>query len=296
MFTPGKQYVFGLHLLRQTPGPFAQLNAELQHARAPQFPESGSVKSAFEQWVRATSSTPHPDGRWWSIIERHAIAALAGDAGMGLGLLSFDELRQLPVVQCGAAKDVYAPGRNAERMKEILSGNGLDVYSAAGELDDAADPIAGVMVASKSAVGRFGGALRRLLYSLPRLTTDLVRAAQTLTEHITQRALSVKAGEPPISVHEFEAELRRLIRGEDPPPKTGSALRTILADPRMRGVWQTLQAEFGQQPQGWLSWLKAPHEMRSLLSVGPIYVPTDDIRASAFLGPDFPQILQSAST
>lgn len=293
VFVPGKQYIYGLHLLRQSPERLAQLQTDLQEAGAPQLGESKSVKADFEQWVRDAASGHN--GQWWAIIERHAMAALAEDPGMGLGLMTFDQLKALPVVQCGAAKDTYSLGRNAERMKELINGRGLEVYSMADELDDFADPIAGVMVASKSAVGRFGGALRRLLYSLPQITPELIGAAQTLTEQITQRSLSVKAGEPPVSVSEFEAEMRRLLNGEDPPPETGSSLRIILADPRMRRVWTTLQAAFRTDSPNWLAWLRSPHELSSQLAQGVISIPITDLRARPFLDSEIPHFLQSAS-
>ena len=102
-------------------------------------------------------------GEWWALIEDHALRALAEDPGMGLGLYPIDELRQLPVVRCGAAKDLYQAGAAAEAQEQILRGESLAVYRRGSE---AFDPIAEVMVAGKLSVGRFGGALRRILYGV----------------------------------------------------------------------------------------------------------------------------------
>ena len=281
MFFPTKQYLYGLHRMRRNLKSREALNRELCEAGGPEWPIAKTAKDELQAWVRLAAAQPRPDGAWWAVVERHALAALAEDPGMGLGLLPLDSIRALDVLVSGAVKNLYGEGPAGNRMAELLCGNGLKPYTNVTEdgLDSINDPIAGVMAAAKVAVGRFGGALRRLLYSLPRLTPELVRAAQTLTEQITQKALSVKAGEPPVSVGEFEKELGRLLKGEEPPeppkpPKDGekpeqvTPLLSLLVEPRMRGVWKELRAELGRKVPVWLRWLRSPHELNDLLAPG----------------------------
>jgi hypothetical protein len=107
--------------------------------------------------------------------------------------------------------------------------------------------------------------------------------AQTLTEQTTQKALSVKAGQPPVSVQAFEMQLRRLLKGEawDLPPDDDLAR---ILEP-MRSVWTELAQRYqsGDLP-AWLNWLRAPHELAAILAATPVIrVPLTDVRVRPFL-------------
>jgi hypothetical protein len=199
---------------------------------------------------------------------------------MGLGILDADRLAAEPVVACGAAKkDLFAaggPGRSL--IDAILKGESLALYAAGGAAGG--DPIAGVMVEGKASIGRFGGALRRLIYGAESLTAEVVQDAQCLTERITQQALSVKAGQPPLRFADFERELRRLLRGEPLeleglPPTLRGALEPLA------GVGERLRTRMGAEPAPWLAWLRNPHELAERVRRAPdgvLRLPRADLR------------------
>ncbi len=180
---------------------------------------------------------------------------------MGFGLFrDAASLAALPVVACGAAKDLYGADSLAT-IRRILAGASLSIYDA---VTPGPDPIAEVMVAGKVSVGRFGGALRRLLYSARSLTSADVRAAQCLTEQVTQKALSVKGGKSPLSYRDFERQLVRLLRGEMWSEQAPPELVEVLTP--LRAVWEALRQRFGGEPNPLFRWLRQPHELDRLLS------------------------------
>jgi hypothetical protein len=138
-----------------------------------------------------------------------------------------------------------------------------------------------------------GGALRRLVYTAAEVTPAFIQAAQCLTEQVTQRALSVKAGEPPVSVADFEAQLTRLLQGKGPgdpsregddPEAAPSSLSALLALPWMRVVWQELQAQLGRDCGGWLAWVRNPHQLADLVArAGRLEIPWDDLRLRCWM-------------
>jgi len=278
LFVPGKQYVYGLALLEESA--LADFDAALAAAGAPAWP-TGEKNTAgrLRKWVALAAATTGPSAEWWAILERHALAALAADPGMGLTLSAVDDLMRHKAVTSGAAKNLYDDATGVALADDFLAGRSLDRYrrGAAGF-----DPIAEVMVAARNAIGRFGGALRRLVFALPTPTPRDLRLAQTLTEQTTQKALSVKAGQPPVSVQAFEMQLRRLLQGEawDLPP--GDDLARILEP--LRAIWDELAARFRDRPdEAWLAWLRAPHELAEILAKTPtLRLPLGDVRVSAF--------------
>jgi hypothetical protein len=208
------------------------------------------------------------------VIEDHALRGLAEDPGMGLGLYTSDELRALAVVRCGAAKDLYQ-GSAAEAQEPILRGESLSVYRRD---STALDPIAAVMVAGKTAVGRFGGALRRILYAVERLEASDVENAQCLTEQVTQKTLSVKAGQRPLSAADFETQLRRLLAGQEWAPDAPEELLSILRP--LKEVWSHLRIKMQEKRPDWLEWLRQPHELAKRLHAagGQFALPLSDLR------------------
>jgi hypothetical protein len=229
----------------------------------------------LQQWVLSARSQ-----RGWAAIEAHALAALGSDPGMGFGLLSVAELAALDVVRCGAAKNLYHDSRDQEVMSRLLAGQGLAIYRKGSE---ASDPIADVMVAAKALIGRFGGALRRLIYSArPPLQPGTVEQAQALTEQVTQKALSVKGGKPPISYGDYERQLRRLLRGEGWDESVQGELRALLEP--LRNVWEKLRLAMTGEPSAWLEWLRQPHLLPDLLArEGTLRLPLHDLRLRCWL-------------
>ncbi len=286
LFIPGKQYVYGLSLLEESSEALARFNAAVSAAGAPTWPTGEKNTAArLQTWLTRVTATPNPLPEWWSLLESHALAALAADPGMGLTLTTATELPRLRAVACGAAKNLYDDATGMSLAEDYLAGRSLDRYRKVGSGTRLPfDPIAEVMVAARNAIGRFGGALRRLVFALPSPTPRDLRLAQTLTEQTTQKALSVKAGQPPVSVQAFEMQLRRLLQGEawDLPPDDD--LGRILEP--LRAIWDELARRFRDcDAAPWLDWLRAPHELVEILTQTHVLrLPLDDVRVSAFLG------------
>ena len=142
------------------------------------------------------------------------------------------------------------------------------------------------MVAAKASIGQFGGALRRLLYSAETLRPDDIQQAQCLTEQVTQKALSVKAGKPPIKYADFERELRRMIKRQELKEPERQDLQALLDEigKKLEPVWAHLASLMPQHPKTWLEWLRKPHELTELLALeGEIKLPLDDLRLRLFL-------------
>jgi hypothetical protein len=282
MFVPGKQYLFGLHRLMHDPQRLQAFQQELHATGAPAWPAVPEAKAALESWVGATAGVV-ADGGWWGIVERHALDALAAEPGMGLELYSVEELAKLDVLRCGAAKAELFAAANRATCLQILRGESLAPYRLTGVTASGADPIADVMLAAKVSVGRFGGVLRRLLFSIAHLTPADIRAAQALTEQATQKVLSVKAGRKPLPFGAYDAEVRRLSRGEAPElPTEPAELGELLERAVNTGIWERLRAALALPVPVWLRWLREPHRLAELLSQVPggvLEIPLDDLRA-----------------
>jgi hypothetical protein len=279
MFIPGKQYQYGLFLLSQDARRREAFRQELRQAGAPDCDPSAA--GWLSPWVKS-ASTLKSQGRWWAIVESHALAALAEDPAMNFGVGTVSQLRKLPVVCCKAAKDLYDSTAARKAMAAILSGKSLAIYGL--RRRPAGDPIAEVMVAAKQSVGYFGGALRRLIYHAGKLTPETVQAAQTLTERVTQKALSIKAGKPPIRYAQYEAQLQRLfhkqnwIRADDP------ELLELFADARFQAILKQLRKAMTDPPPVWLRWLRSPNLLAGLVEeAGAVALPLRDLRLSCWL-------------
>jgi hypothetical protein len=294
MFLPGKQYLYGLSLLLKNPQRRQALERELIEAGAPWPEDAASARDALERWVRAVPDTGRPNGDWWAVVERHALAALATDPGMGLGVLDADGLASLPVVACGAAKNLFGQGPGRAALECILRGRSLEVYRRRQEEDPAEDPIGEVMVAGKLSIGRFGGALRRLLYSPDKLSAADAERAQCLTERVTQQALSVKAGQRPLSYFDFDAQLKLLLQGKPADlaavrgiPQLRAALEPLLPSPKNHrpSIWDELSGKLSSPPPDWLAWLRNPEKLAEVLaqSGGVLRLPLTDLRLSGWL-------------
>jgi hypothetical protein len=278
MFKAGKQYHYGLYLLGQQPQARERLQAALSAEGAPAWPDESEVRKALATWTEQASK-PQAKGRWWAILEEHALRALADDPAMGLGLGNSDELAGLPVLRCGAAKNLYG----GSAMADVLRGESLAIYRRRSEASSPQplDPIADVMVAAKASIGQFGGALRRLIYSAAALCPEDIQKAQSLTEQVTQKALSVKAGEPPLRYTDFERHLRRLLKREKPNEAHLEERRALLArvSKKLEEFWKDLGSLMPEEPRAWLEWLRQPHELDRLIrEKGEIRLPLDDLR------------------
>jgi len=284
MFVPGKQYRYGLGRLMADATRLQDLQEALRGAGAPTWDGSLGTADALADWVRRASG-PASEGWWWSVVEEHALAALAEDPGMGFGLLSAEELSVLPAVRWAAAKqDIFDKSQREawQALERVLGGKSLAPYTI-GEAD-LPDPIAEVMVAAKAGVGRFGGALRRLLYSAPILGPALVADAQALTQQATQRVLSVKAGKKPIPFAEYERQLRRLLRGEAVLPSEHEETQAFLE--QARDVCERLRVALGGEGRAWLEWVRTPHELADCVARAGeegLRLPLHDVRVGSWL-------------
>jgi hypothetical protein len=284
MFAPGKQFRFGLGSLMQDPQRLANLQAELAAVNAPMWDEkSDSPASAFDAWIRQAWEKK-TTGDAWAVLEKHAIDALAINPGMNLSYQTGEVLAALPMVQWSAAKRDIFQLDHAEigaSLQRVLSGQSLSVYQRDG--DPSGDPIASVMVAAKESVGKFGGSLRRLLYAVENLDSDVIAAAQTLTEQATQRALSVKAGKSPLRFASFNREINALLKGETSDRADGdqdvSMLMDELSDACQRVRHAVARNSGALHDLTWLAWLRSPHRLAELVTnERPLVIPTTDIR------------------
>jgi hypothetical protein len=286
MFLPSKQYRYGLHKLVEDPERLKAFQHALRTASAPDWP-LGGVSDCLEKWVRWAAKAKPEGGRWWAILEQHALKALADDPGMTFGLpRDARELAALPVVRCGAAKDLCVDDPTRQATERFLRGKSLEIYQSSSSASSplAPDPIHEVMVVAKEAIGRFGGALRRLVYSATPLHSEGLCDAQCLTEQATQKALSVKAGKPPFAVSDYERQLQRLLEGQAWERAQASELQALLQS--MDAVWERLRRLMSAEPVGWLEWLRKPHELAALLRRQPnhiIRLPLDDLRMWCWL-------------
>jgi hypothetical protein len=282
MFKPGKQYQYGLYLLARDRARGDSLREALTEAQGPPWPDTADIKQALQEWTRQAVAAG-PQGRWWAIIEEHALSALADRPDMDFGLGGVDDLAKLDVVVCGAAKNLYDGAKAREMMAKYLDGRSLDVYHR----DEASgDPIADVMVAAKTSIGQFGGALRRLLYSAEKLRPDDIQKAQCLTEQVTQKALSVKAGKPPLKYADFERQLRLLLKRRELKENEEQDLLSLLSEIGMslKPVWRDLNDLMSSAPKAWLEWLRKPHELAEIVArEGAIELPLDDLRMGCWI-------------
>jgi hypothetical protein len=155
------------------------------------------------------------------------------------------------------------------------------------------DLVADVMVVAKATVGRFGGALRRLIYSTAALPPVTIAAAQALTEQVTQRVLSVKAGKPPIPFGEYERQLRRLLGGEAVLPSDNEEMQALLE--QAKAVCEALQEAMCAERPAWVDWLRTPYELADRVAEagdGGLRLPLGDARLAGWV--EFTHDLQGA--
>lgn len=282
-FVPGKQFIYGLHLLVGSEERLSELNQALVEVNAPEWTvDEPDVKTALEKWIEKAKDRD-PEGNWWSLLEKRALDALAEDPGMGLGLHPWKMLTDvemtLPVLKCGAAKKALYVTDNAATLamgQRIYEGRSLETYQRQDLKKQ--DPIERVMVIAKSSVGQFGGALRRLIHSSESpLRPEQIRLCQSLTEQATQQALSVKGGEAPMEYGPYGKALVQLLnQGQTPPcPSDLSAVEKI---------WKEVTRGIAQPLDGWMEWLRQPWKLIAILERdGSLAIPLSDVRALPWL-------------
>jgi hypothetical protein len=300
MFSPGKAYLYGLYLLQQDPKRITAFQDALSASGAPAW--DARRKDPLRDWLPNASGSD-ADGAWWAILEEHALAALSQDPAMSLGLYDAPvRIEDLPVCKAGAAKGGLYAEQAEPLAKLILSGKSLSIYTGNGTsvgTDTVKDPIEEVMVTAKLAIGDFGGVLRRLIYTLNSgIHPEDIRNTQYLTERFTQKALSVKAGTRPVSFKAFDYHLTKLLQKEwrrgDVLSSDTNSLSSVdmeraeveeeLGGKHLSAAWDSLQeamADLGEPESPWLTWMRKPHKLTSLLMEcgGELTFPLDDRRA-----------------
>ena len=289
MLYPKKQYFFGLYKL---------INDEIKFKNfvdclGKDFSELGNFKCVDElcvdeflnKWVALAgdNKSEESNGKYWGILEEHALLALSEEPDMGLGLFDFNEINELPVIECKAAKAID------EKFKFIFEGKSLDSYSNPPIVGCSDDPIANVMVKSKIVVSKFGGVLRRLIYNIPetKIEPEIIAKAQALAEFITQKVLSVKAGEKPVSYEPYAEIIKNLISRE-PSPKIEDLKENLKETDLEKYVdfLKSFKKDFGTlKSESWLEWLREPHKLKDIYeTLKEEYIPTkEDMRIGAWL-------------
>jgi hypothetical protein len=305
-FYPGKQYVYGLHLLRKDRELFPPFRQRLTALHAPALAEEGRAKDALEAWARdaAGCQSNQSKGDWWAELERAALEALAGDPGMGLGLLEDPRWKELVVVECGAAKsEVFQNYGPESELYHAYKGTSLRVYQRApGPPAQTLGPdlIATVMIPANRDKGPFGNVPRRLLYSANMVGkggsladkqerfVKLVRAVHAVSEEANQRVLSVKAGAGGLDFQVFKTHvLEKLLSKKDfDCISMPDALGDFLDSSEMKKACQLIRESLYQEVPGWLRWLRTPRRLWKILEKDPmIELPPDDPRALPFFLP-----------
>lgn len=303
MFKPGKQYVYGLHLL-STDSRNAELLQKFQNKLndqgAPQWPSKRKPlgSEALDDWCKKAVMEV-TDATWWSIVEEYALLALRVDPGMGLGIFSdLAELSSLSVIDSGAAKSECCEAEEKdqrEMIEGILKGRSLGLFQR--EID----PISDIMAAAVPMKGQFGNEVRHLIWKTKTLNRETVRAAQSFTERLSQSVLSVKSvGKTLPRFDDYRKFLRpKCLIPDTPrrqskvelgtPPEWVSELQSSAEIEQVRKI-----LEKHGWPQGeiapWCKWLFAPYKLLELLHpTEPDYMPgttlklpVDDVRVSEF--------------
>lgn len=312
-FVPSKQYVYGLHLLRHNPTLTSQFQEDLNAIGAPRWPDDQGVKAKelLAQWLRGVGDCESREGRWWAVLEKYALLALAADPGMGLGIFrSPEELLKLDVVQCGAAKgELYESSqdsRQSRMMRAILDGLSLTLHLSTDSPSEAVDPIGEIMAAAAPLKPKFGSAVRKLVFGIRHAGDRVVLAAQTLTEKLSQSVLSVKAvGTKLPSAKQYDRLLQeRWLKKSDAFSNTAEArtldenlecplVDKIVKEAERCGVTEKLDDAFrvgeGEGVPDWRAWLHEPAKLLELLhsdSLMPgkeLLLPLDDVRVQPFV-------------
>jgi len=310
MFTPGKQYVYGLHLLTSDARNrklFERFKGELAALVAPPWPVGKDARDALDTWCRDAAEKEHPDGRWWAIVEKYALLALTADPGMGLGVFSnVDDILELSVVKCQAAKKELFDGKEKKQRRltnAILKRGSLSLLS--GPPDQVIDPIGEIMAAAQKPKGQFGNEIRHLVFKADTADPKIISAAQAVTEKLTQAVLSVKSvGKPLPKFSDYKRVLRRRwIRSKRPVGRSkeqplSPAISELVAEVQKWGIQNELDRAFQKsasddgQDSTWRQWLFAPYELLKLLHPDgkkcfdcntEIVLPGDDLRVSRLL-------------
>lgn len=293
MLYPRKQYLFGIHELIKDKDKFKNfVNCLGLDFEALPFPFA-SVFDFLKCWMKKAVNFSGEDssGKFWSILEEHALLALADDPAMGFGLFQIDDLRSSLVIECGAAKKIGKA--DEELLKNILNGKSLISYSSRGDSssEKIIDPIADIMVKNKINVGRFGGVLRKLVYNIPQncISSEIISKAQALTEYITQKVLSVKSGENPPLFKSYSNIIDALI-SRDPSKKIEDMEEHLkyahLESAECKEFLASFKKDFGVlDREDWLKWLFDTHKLNNILeSSRSITIPLrSDFRSSIWL-------------
>ena len=301
MFKPGKQYLYGLHLLTTRDSNktlVERFKTELSAAGAPAW------ASSIDEWCARVADSEIKDGSWWGIVEKYALLGLAADPGMNLGLfLDPKEVLGLDVIDCKAAKSDYYRDNDGNRVQQkltakILAGEGLQLFPEI-------DPIGTVMAPAQKLKGTFGNQFRHLVLKARTVDSRTSMAAQALTEQLTQRVLSIKAaGEELPSDKDYTTFLKPLwLRRKSTRlrrPRSKSNLKRlppqwvsdITSSPGWGIIKEVLNCDDQKcRPLPWHEWLFAPDKLLDLLQPGEPWLdgaiqmelPLDDLRAINFL-------------
>jgi hypothetical protein len=295
LFKPSKQYIYGLYLLEKDVALLREFQDELQSNGAPSWPDgqknsdSDSHVTSLDRWLNEVAVSEKRNGKWWAVLEKYALLALAADPGMGLLVpTKREDLLNLPVVQCGAAKGaIYgqdavpiADGRGSIQIRmvgAVLRGDSLTLHQ------DGIDPIGSIMAKAHSLKEKFGGQIKHFVFRARTLNSKIAMAAQTLTEVLTQKALSVKtldADLPDFNEFNYQKDRwRKVNRG---------------IDATIEGVPETAlkkldEAFFSDNDPSallpkWGEWLDQPEKLPKLLAdEKELRLPLDDLRVQPFV-------------
>ena len=284
MFAPSKQFVYGLHLLEKNDKSLQEFRDFLRSQDAAEWPTEGTTKEKLVKWVQETFTRNQSKFEQEPLIESYSLRALGLEPGMQLGLYhDAGEIAKLDVVKCGAAKrELYESddGSTPKMARYIVQGRSLDLH------EQGIDPIGKIMVKAEPLKGEFGNIIKHLVYNARELSegknkdgksgNDFLEAAQALCERLSQKTLSVKAvdSELPDPRENREKILRPIAKGQKPEKgkeaspgdDKESPIDEFKREIVEAGIWDILSSNLMREPEPWMRWLFAPHELRSILA------------------------------
>jgi hypothetical protein len=223
---------------------------------------------------------------------------------MGVGIFeNAEEVLELPVIRCGAAKrETYGSGEEEQRRMTgaILQGLSLTLHVPKGTAKGI-DPIGEIMADAQPLKATFGNEIRHFVFGAAHIDRHTITAAQTLTEKLTQSVLSVKAvGTGLPSEAYYQAKLRSRWIPETPrhcgpqesqatsqdaaPSRSQGYIDEIAKEVEETGVTAELDRAFPDEPgrasYDWTKWLEFPYTLPGLLRADATRGTTDESAGS----------------
>jgi hypothetical protein len=168
-------------------------------------------------------------------------------------------------------------------INAILRGDSLTLHQKD------VDPVGSIMAKAHSLKKSFGGQIKHLVFRARVLNADTVMAAQTLTEVLTQKTLSVKTLDTILpDIDDFRNRKKRWLEVNREIDATIDGVPKTALDKLDEGFFSNDNAPLPK----WGKWLNEPEKLPELLAKNKeLRLPLDDLRVQPFVSrilPDRP--------